>query len=106
MWNKVSINNAVQYTIDKYEEVAKITSKPIIITEMGWATSSNNNEMIIEEANIDNQKRYVDAINNHFIKANKLVFLFEAFDEPWKGGNNPIEAEKNWGLYYVNRNKK
>ena len=106
MWNKVSIKEAVQYTIDKFEEVIKYTDKPVIITEMGWATSSNNNEMLVEEANAINQKYYIEEFNKYLIKNNKLGFYFEAFDEPWKGGNNPIEAEKNWGLYYVNRTKK
>jgi len=39
-------------------------------------------------------------------KENVLVYYFEAFDEPWKGGNNPIEAEKHWGLYDVERKNK
>ena len=106
MWNKVSIKDAVNYTIEKFEEVQNYTNKPCIITEMGWATSSNNNEMIIEEANASNQKIYIEEFNKYLNKNNKLGFYFEAFDEPWKGGNNPIEAEKNWGLYYVNRTKK
>ena len=49
---------------------------------------------------------WIEEFNKYLIKNNKLGFYFEAFDEPWKGGNNPIEAEKNWGLYYVNRTKK
>ena len=106
MWNKVSIKDAVNYTIEKFEEVQNYTNKPCIITEMGWGTSSNNNEMIIEEANASIQKIYIEEFNKYLIKNNKLGFYFEAFDEPWKGGNNPIEAEKNWGLYYVNRTKK
>ena len=106
MWNKVSIKDALNYTIEKFEEVQNYTNKPCIITEMGWATSSNNNEMIIEEANASNQKIYIEEFNKYLIKNNKLGFYFESFDEPWKGGNNPIEAEKNWGLYYVNRTKK
>ena len=32
--------------------------------------------------------------------------MFEAFDEPWKGGNNPLEAEKNWGIFKVDRTPK
>lgn len=106
IWNKVHIEDAVKYTIDKFEEVIAYTDKPVIITEMGWATSSNNNEMIKEEATISNQKHFIEEFNKYMIENNKLGFYFEAFDEPWKGGNNPIEAEKNWGLYYVNRTKK
>ncbi len=36
-------------------------------------------------------------------KTNTLVFLFEAFDEPWKGGGHPDEPEINWGLFNGDR---
>jgi hypothetical protein len=35
-----------------------------------------------------------------------LTFVFEAFDEPWKGSPDPHEPEKHWGLFYENRNPK
>jgi len=35
-----------------------------------------------------------------------LVFFFEAFDEPWKGGENSNEPEKNWGLFKIDRKPK
>lgn len=40
-------------------------------------------------------------------KKNKVtMFIFEAFDEPWKGGQNPDEPEKHWGIYDVHRKPK
>ena len=35
-----------------------------------------------------------------------LVFVFEAFDEPWKGSPDPLEPEKHWGLFTVDRQPK
>ena len=36
-----------------------------------------------------------------------FLFLFEAFDEPWKGDpGNPAGAEKHWGLWNVDRTPK
>jgi exo-beta-1,3-glucanase (GH17 family) len=35
-----------------------------------------------------------------------LTFFFEAFDEPWKGSPHPLEPEKHWGLFRVNRQAK
>ena len=32
--------------------------------------------------------------------------IFEAFDEPWKGGNRPNEAEKHWGILNEDRTPK
>jgi exo-beta-1,3-glucanase (GH17 family) len=34
------------------------------------------------------------------------VFVFEAFDEPWKGSSDPLEPEKHWGLFTVERRPK
>ena len=106
MWNKISINDAIEFTISKFEEVIKYTDKPVIITEMGWATSCDSNQMIVEEANIEFQKRYINELDQYLKKNNRLAFLFEAFDEPWKGGPSLTEAEKHWGLYFVDRSKK
>ena len=35
-----------------------------------------------------------------------LTFLFEAFDEPWKGSNDPFEPEKHWGVFKEDRTAK
>ena len=34
------------------------------------------------------------------------LFLFEAFDENWKGGTDPDEVEKHWGLFRADRSPK
>jgi hypothetical protein len=35
-----------------------------------------------------------------------LCFVFEAFDENWKGSPDPLEPEKHWGLFTVDRRPK
>jgi exo-beta-1,3-glucanase (GH17 family) len=38
---------------------------------------------------------------------NITTFFFEAFDEDWKGNpNNPLGAEKHWGIFTVDRKPK
>ena len=40
-------------------------------------------------------------------KMNITTFFFEAFDEDWKGElNDPLGAEKHWGLFTVDRKAK
>jgi hypothetical protein len=39
-------------------------------------------------------------------KNDLLCFVFEAFDEPWKGSPDPLEPEKHWGLFTVDRRPK
>jgi exo-beta-1,3-glucanase (GH17 family) len=35
-----------------------------------------------------------------------LTYVFEAFDEPWKGSGEALEPEKHWGLFKVDRTPK
>jgi exo-beta-1,3-glucanase (GH17 family) len=38
---------------------------------------------------------------------NITTFFFEAFDEDWKGDtNDPLGAEKHWGLFTLERKAK
>lgn len=47
---------------------------------------------------------------DEWIETNQIVsFLFEAFDEKWKGGDarsSPSAVEKNWGVYNEGRTPK
>lgn len=106
VWNKVPFDQAVQATIDDYEETKKMfPNKPIIFTEFGWPTSAND-RMNKEETNETNQALYLKEMAKWSKKNKILMFIFEAFDEPWKGGNDPVEPEKHWGIYSVDRKPK
>ena len=51
-------------------------------------------------------KKYYESFYQWIEKEEIVCFMFEAFDEPWKGGSNPAEAEKHWGIYNVDRSAK
>jgi exo-beta-1,3-glucanase (GH17 family) len=40
------------------------------------------------------------------VEDRQITFFFEAFDEKWKGGTNPAEVEKHWGLFRADRSPK
>jgi exo-beta-1,3-glucanase (GH17 family) len=106
VWMKVPFKDAVNYTINDYNQtVIKYPDKPVIFTEFGWPTSSNG-PMIIDETNQTNQKAYLDQILIWAKKEDVLMFIFEAFDEPWKGSQALDEPEKHWGLWDVYRKPK
>lgn len=103
-WTKTPFEEAVAETIKEYNQTKEnFPNKPIIITELGWPTSSTVDN---HYTNLENHAAYIKGIDEWAKKENVLVYYFEAFDEPWKGGNNPIEAEKHWGLYDVERKNK
>jgi len=106
LWHKVPFGEAVEKTIADYLfNEATYPNKPIIFTELGWTTKSNQ-KMNVDETNEENQKRYLEAIIK-WSEAKKItMFLFEAFDEPWKGSDEADEPEKHWGLLTVDRQPK
>ena len=52
------------------------------------------------------QAIYYEDLMQWSLESGMLVFVFEAFDEPWKGSPDPLEPEKHWGLFDVDRKPK
>ncbi|TVP99979.1 MAG: glycosyl hydrolase [Balneolaceae bacterium] len=107
VWEYKHIDEALQYTKENYYSVAdKYPNKPVIITEAGWATNSNGRGINPENVNELYQKIYFERLMAWVEEENILTFFFEAFDEPWKGSPEPLEPEKHWGIYKVDRTPK
>ncbi len=107
VWEYKNIQQGLEYTNENYESVRlKYPHKPIVITEAGWATNSNGRGIQPENVNEEFQKTYYHDLVNWSEKNEILTFFFEAFDEPWKGSSEPLEPEKHWGLYKVDRTPK
>lgn len=107
VWEYKTIDEGMQYTIQNYNAVAnKYPNKLVVITEAGWATRSNGLGIPTENVNPETQKIYYRALNNWSKSDSILTFVFEAFDEPWKGSEDPNEPEKHWGLFTVDRKPK
>ena len=62
--------------------------------------------MIVSETNVENMKKYYESFYQWIEKEEIVSFMFESFDDPFKGGINPAEAEKHWGIYNVDRSAK
>lgn len=106
-WEQKGLDTALSYTEQNYDSVAKrYPAKKVVITEAGWATRSNGRGIPVENANEALQKQYIEELTAWSAKRNILTFVFEAFDEPWKGSDHPDEPEKHWGLYTVDRKPK
>ncbi len=56
-------------------------------------------------ASIPNEKRYIEEIEAWLEQEQVIAFIFEAFDELWKGCE-PNCSECNFGLYNEDRKKK
>jgi exo-beta-1,3-glucanase (GH17 family) len=104
-WEGKTIDEVLAFTIENIEDVHReLPDKPIVVFEAGWATIANE---FGERASEANQKRYYNEVLDWATESNVTVFFFEAFDEPWKGNpDNPLGAEKHWGLFNVDRTPK
>ncbi len=107
VWEYKHIHEALDYTKDNFASVARLyPDKPIVITEAGWCTASNGRGMNAEHAVQELQAIYYQDLMAWTREAGILCFVFEAFDEPWKGSADPLEPEKHWGLFTVDRQPK
>lgn len=106
MWQKISIENAFEATKNDYTSISSLfPNKQVIFTELGWATKKDG-DMMLDDASEENQKLYLSQVTKWSQSNHIPMFLFEAFDEPWKGSDNPNEPEKHWGIFYENRQPK
>ena len=108
LWYGNTVDEALEVNKEWYAKIKEMyRDKFILFSEVGWATDCVDFTQMKEgQANEENQKKYYDAFWNWTDSEKIIAYMFEAFDEPWKGGNCPNEAEKNWGIYKVDRKPK
>jgi exo-beta-1,3-glucanase (GH17 family) len=107
VWEYKHIHESLGYTQQNYYAVANLyPGKPVVITEAGWATNSNGRGIDPEHVSEENQKTYYEDLMAWSEREKVLTFFFEAFDESWKGSPEPLEPEKHWGLFRIDRTPK
>lgn len=107
VWEYKHIHESLEYTRENYYGVADLyPDTPVVITEAGWTTRSNGQGIDPGHVNETLQKTYYDDLMGWTDAEEILTFVFEAFDEPWKGSPDPMEPEKHWGLFRVDRSPK
>ncbi len=107
-WSGKYLKESIQYIENVHEHLEQLyPGKPLLLGETGWATHSTNHPSVINnEATDINQATYMNAILNWAKQKNITVFMFEAFDELWKGNDGKDEIERHWGIYDSNRQPK
>jgi exo-beta-1,3-glucanase (GH17 family) len=107
VWEYRTMRDALDYTKQNYFSVADhFPGKPVVITEAGWPTASNGRGIDPLNASEELQAQYYEQLVTWSTAENVLTFVFEAFDEPWKGSSDPLEPEKHWGLFNLDRTPK
>ena len=107
VWEYKHVHDALHYSKDNYHSVAhRYPDKPVVITEAGWATNANGRGIDPGNSSEDLQAIYYADLMDWTRGEGILTFVFEAFDEPWKGSPDPMDPEKHWGLFTVDREPK
>ncbi len=107
VWEYRTMRDALDYTKQNYYSVSdQYPGKPVVITEAGWPTASNGRGIDPANASEELQAQYYEQLMEWARSENILTFVFEAFDEPWKGSPDPLEPEKHWGLFNLDRTPK
>lgn len=106
VWNRVDCDQAVDFNKADFDKVRSLyPDKQVIFTECGWPTCCNDS-MDKTQVGEDQQRSYIRELTAWTEEEKIPVFLFEAFDEPWKGGSSEEEPEKHWGIFNENRSPK
>jgi exo-beta-1,3-glucanase (GH17 family) len=111
MWNGRSLDDALGWTATTTAAIRALhPDRPVVLCETGWATAMNpegrETQHVRAPAGEAEQAAFFAAFTA-WARADGLPhFWFEAFDEPWKGADDPREIEKHWGLYDVDRQPK
>lgn len=107
VWEYHTLDSALDYTQLNYQSVEEVhPGIPIVITEAGWTTTSNGRGIEPWNASVQLQSEYCKQLAQWSKQANIMTFMFEAFDEPWKGSADAAEPEKHWGFFFVDRTPK
>ena len=106
-WEYRTVEDALEYTKQNFHSVVDhYPGKPVVITEAGWTTASNGRGIEPWNASEELQAKYYSELLEWTTDEKILTFVFEAFDEPWKGSPDPLEPEKHWGLFKLDRTPK
>lgn len=119
LWNGQTLDNSIEWMSNIFFNQIKSfhPDKTIVLGEIGWATNydatktgdGQQGSLIKGEVGYETQEKFLLKLNNWIDEHQVPTFLFEAFDEPWKGGgeySSPNEIEKHWGVFYENRTPK
>ena len=103
MWSGEDIDTALASTIRVYEMVRDAhPGKTIVIGEAGWASFADSSKIAPGAGSEEKQQRYYRELTAWAKSAGVTVFVFEAFDEPWKGSG----TEGHWGVFSEDRKAK
>lgn len=118
LWNGKTLDTAIPWLDATFRAAQQAhPGKLLVLGEVGWATAydpgkkgdGEQGTLVKGEVSLAAQERFLSELSDWARNNAVTCFWFEVFDEPWKGGGKATaayEIEKNWGLFYANRDPK
>jgi exo-beta-1,3-glucanase (GH17 family) len=111
LWNGTQVEGALAWTQKTLADIQALhPGVPIVYGEAGWATqrgeAGDQAKYMKGRLGEAEQARFRTEFHEWVVRERVPSFWFEAFDENWKGGSDPAEVEKHWGLYRADRTPK
>jgi exo-beta-1,3-glucanase (GH17 family) len=111
LWNGTSPEGALPWIETQLASIRALhPDREVVIGETGWATRRNDEgdqgRLMKGAVGEAEQAAFVRALRAWLAASHVPTFTFEAFDENWKGGPDPNDVEKHWGLYRADRTPK
>ena len=96
-WEGMSAHDSLRFLERAYTDVQEeFPDKPIIIGEAGWPSQGRSKRFA--EASAANEAYFMRAFVQLAMEKGYDYYLLEAYDQPWKGGNEG-SVGASWGLY-------
>ena len=118
LWNGKTLEEAVSWIDTVFNSALEFHPDMFIaLSETGWATlydpskqgPGEEGALIKAEVSVEAQEVFLNEFSAWVDSNQVTAFLFEAFDEPWKGGGEQSGSdvmEKHWGVYNEDRTPK
>ena len=96
-WEGMSAHDSLRFLERAYDDVQQeFPDKPVIIGEAGWPSEGRTKRFA--EPSIANEAYFMRAFVQLAMEKGYDYYLLEAYDQPWKGGNEG-SVGASWGLY-------
>ncbi len=103
-WEFIPREDSVKFVFDRAKDLKQMfPKKPLLLSEVGWPSKGRTRGGA--EANQADQAIYLRTLVNQLNAKGYNYFVIEAFDQPWKMGDEGSVGAY-WGVYNANRQPK
>jgi len=101
-WSGFHIDQALLVNQYEFEEMKKIADgKDVWISETGWPSEGTCWNGMAEPSEV-NQERFLREVMNWTRSEGIVLSWFDAFEQPWKNGNEYCSVASHWGMFKSN----